>query len=931
MFTFPIDHQLDVPVGSNIVVTFSEKVVASAASSVKLVGADGTPFDATATVTDEGTGVIFSGPALAPGTTYGVVVGSAIDPSAKNLPTSGPLFSFTTRSATPKSAAPSLIAIQGTDPALFATAPHRPLFETSTIRLVFSEPIDPRSVVDDPASIQLVDGATNMPVPAVVVANGIHVSIDPVDDLAAGQTYTLKLGNRIRDLDGHTFIPAQIPLTPLATRGTVIKQILRTRGATDPGPKQTRSGAARNTIAIDKPLIGKTTSNLNNSALHAELGNPKALDGPIAFTIRKGQRLTASGLDVKLDGAIPSGLATGDIQIEILTDADGRLYRNPYQAAGQRPENQNAPVYVDLVLDVAVYATDPGGNAVLAQTILGIQATGTAVATDGVLAIETVAAMDFGLLGIATAPSNFVMELITDPAGVPAVDSDTAAPTMLASYPEAETDGQPVGAGIEVIFDEPIDLARANAGGVRLTDASNGDVAAVIESHGAAIVVRPLAPLKYSSRYHIVLADVADQSGNAAVGTTFAFSTEALQNTNIPITVSSVYPGAACTLTGGHCTGGKSSDDSYHPFTLPANEPIEVGFTQPLVANTIALGTACGKGTVRVEEFAGGTCKAAVPGTLIRRDRSLQFVPDVPWTPGTTYRLSLISGNNSGCDANEICGISGDAASFDPLNGMTNGDGGGNNLSIDFAGAPASTSTFMVAETTPFTDINGSGTVDGAEALRDENRAALRITDHSGIVTNAQFNSDCDPSTPEHEACMYLQGGMPVEMGELSTSCPLPDGSSAASCIPVKISAQTMYATSITMAATIAGIATINTDTKTSVMRVREPAGGPLMGYIVDRNGTPTMITALELYMDAHDMSLPLSSHDLHSKPMSLILVGPVTFLADGRIAIALTNTADVEIDVNISSITAGQVKMLLAKDQMKLQLLSRPIRGVER
>ena len=66
------------------------------------------------------------------------------------------------------------------------------------------------------------------------------------------------------------------------------------------------------------------------------------------------------------------------------------MYRNPHQPGGQRPENDRAPLYVDLSFDVAIYAMDPEGNAVLTQTVLGVQATGTAIATDGVLAIETV-------------------------------------------------------------------------------------------------------------------------------------------------------------------------------------------------------------------------------------------------------------------------------------------------------------------------------------------------------------------------------------------------------------------------------------------------------------------------------------------------------------------------------------------------------------
>ena len=57
-------------------------------------------------------------------------------------------------------------------------------------------------------------------------------------------------------------------------------------------------------------------------------------------------------------------------------------------------------------------------------------------------------------------------------------------------------------------------------------------------------------------------------------------------------------------------------------------------------------------------------------------------------------------------------------------------------------------------------------------------------------------------------------------------------------------------------------------------MRLREPAGGPVTGYIIDDGGEPTMVVALDLYMDAPDLSLPLvDGHDLHSKPLSISLL----------------------------------------------------------
>src|SRR5262249_27605617 len=147
------------------------------------------------------------------------------------------------------------------------------------------------------------------------------------------------------------------------------------------------------------------------------------------------------------------------------------------------------------------------------------------------------------------------------------------------------------------------------------------------------------------------------------------------------------------------------------------------------------------------------------------RDRSFAFVPDTPWVAGKHYRLTLISGNNSSCAAGELCGVS-DAASFDPLSSMSGtGASGGPDLVINFVGAAPTGGTYMLAETGPYSDINGSGTFDGTETEADDNRAALRITGTGGLVGSAHFNgNDCIPSTPETEACLYLTGAMPVEM-----------------------------------------------------------------------------------------------------------------------------------------------------------------------
>jgi hypothetical protein len=356
-------------------------------------------------------------------------------------------------------------------------------------------------------------------------------------------------------------------------------------------------------------------------------------------------------------------------------------------------------------------------------------------------------------------------------------------------------------------------------------------------------------------------------------------------------------------------------------------------FTQPLDQSHVLLGSACGAGDVRVEEVDGsGNCTAAVPGTLLRRDRSLSFVPDTPWLAGSTYQLTLVSGGNTGCTAGDLCGIS-RAASFDPLNGTTNSGAGGPSAVFAFAGAAASTATtYMIATALPYTDTNASGFVDTGETPQDANRAAMKITGTSGAVSSASFNGpNCVTGASDIEPCIYVLGSLPVEMGALQQNCTLPDGSTASSCVPVTMTASTMYGTSVSLNATVVDLFDTTNNTGTSVMRIREPASGPPMGYIVDMGGTATLVAQLSLYLDAPDLSLPLgASHDLHSKPLTVLLQGPVSFLPDGRIAIAAVSTADVNVTVNISAALgiSGSIQMQIPAGEMKLQLVSPLLRG---
>jgi hypothetical protein len=930
VFTYPVDHQLDVPLGARLLVSYALPVDPNLASSCAVIGPDG-PVEISARIVGDGKTLALTSSAFEPGTTYRVQVGGT---GSSGEGVGAQLFGFTTRSDRPRAGAPSLIAVNGSEPALVGdpTTAFRPIFESSTLQLVFSEPLDPRTVVLEPGALELVDAVTGEAVSATLFASGIHAAIDPAAPLVPGTTYLLRLGDHLVDLAGEHLAPSTVSFVPVDSLGRgPIHQVFRTRQDGDPDAAIARTDVT-NAMEVLHPLIGEATAAMQPNVLATELGDPLALGGPIAFRIPAGQRLSSSGLAIQLAGTIPSGLETGDIQIELVTDGGGRLYRNRYRPADTIPDNTTSPLLVDLSFDLAVYATDPTGNAVLAQTVLGVQLTGLAIADEGALAIETLGALDIGLLGITGAPANIVLDLISDPGATPAVDVQP--PALLTSLPAADSHDWVADEGIELVFDEPIDIARARAGGIVLRDGATA-VAATLELHGSVVVVRPRTPLAGNHSYKVELADVADRAGNVMAAQSLAVATQMLVQTDVPASVVAVQPGAPCSLVDakqpsmGRCAGGAAADDRYRPFALAANERIAVVFDQPLRASSLVLGRSCNTGSIRVERVdAQGACVDAVGGTLLVHQRDVAFVPDRPWQPGERYRLRLVAGANASCDANEICGANGRPANFDPLAGTTTG--GGPDLISDFVGEPTTRATTLLATASPSADLNGSGRMEQGEVHPDDNRVALRIAGTSGLIDSASFQGpDCVPSTPAVESCMYVLGAIPAQLGERRDNCTLPDGSTVASCVPVTMSAQAMYSTSVTMTAGALGIP-LTTETGMSVMRVRERADGPLEGFIVDRGGTPTLVVALDLYMDAPDMSLPLAQHDMHSKPLAVALEGPLVFKPDGRIAITLRNTADVPISVGINAplgIT-GAVKLVVPAGEMRLQLMSRAQRG---
>ena len=921
---------------------------------------------------------------LQQGTRYELYVkGAVIGGGTTNLSSSEPLVTFLTSQTDPViNVAPTVTAINGEDPDVYSSVlpspptPRYPMMDFSTIRVEFSEPLDEKTVRIDstdvpnsPFAFVSVDGATETLVPGSLMVRKQHISFDPDDDLTPGATYRLRLNAGITDLNGESVNPVEYELVPEDSNscGCVITQRFNTTAAFGEAgfPQASRiTGRPLNAIDLYSPLIGSNDINLRDATLEARLADPSAFGGLIPFVIRKGASLDITGLDLALGGEVSANLQTGEITASFISDVTGYMDRNPYRPYSTQVDDDKSPVFVYLIFDLALTSSDPNGNAVLNQTIPHIQATGTARVSGGTLYIESVRTLEMDLLGLDRAPAHMVLGIQSDLVSLPS--EDTTAPTITASYPAVDSTDFPIRDELSLIFSEPINNTGVEPQDqIILTNVTDGgQVAFQLAWDGSTVLMKPNTPLSKGKQYQITLGALEDLAGNTlsldaadATGGTgvITFNTENPVATTVGPLVTSVYNGAACNLTGGdanfagRCVGGAGTDERYLPFTIPTDGRIEVFFTQPMNQSTLALGTSCGSGAIRIEELSGGSCVGVVEGSLITDTRSIKFTPTNGWIEGTQYRVTLVPGSNTSCGAGEICSDNGIPLNPDPLNGGQAGDAGGGNIVNIFTAVAANNDVYLPLKLEPFTDMNGNGFVDGSETARTENSAGVNVTSFGGIVTAASMVGDNN---------IYFNGALPVTVGEPEplTIDGTPWGMTIAgsSQIPVRVHPGVLYGTSITMASTARVTALIipinvpieDTNTGINILRLRETGGNPITGYIVEEEGQdqPQFIAQLDLYMDAPDMTIrpdsafldSLSSvdHDLVSKPLTAIVKGPITFMDDGRIVIEQANvdninlTINVEATVPLSPLQFGTINLQIPANAMQLRLIGNPLKG---
>ena len=358
---------------------------------------------------------------------------------------------------------------------------------------------------------------------------------------------------------------------------------------------------------------------------------------------------------------------------------------------------------------------------------------------------------------------------------------------------------------------------------------------AVIESHGAAVVVRPTRAARVLGAVsRLTLADVADVAGNPLPATgPLTFSTPAIGTTLAPCRCT-VVAGESVRADRARCDTGplrrrrerrrRSTSRSRSPRTRPC----DVAFSQPLSAE---LGHARHGVQRRQRPHRGGRRRRRVhrrgarhadrPRPLASSSSPTCRGPPARTTASRWSRAATRRATRASCAACSAPRASIRSAARRAATPAAR------TSSIDFTGDRPSTEHVPVRRRPrPFTDINGSGFIDGREVARDENRAALQDRRaRTARSVGASFNgADCVPvDARERELHVPPRRDADRRWARSQQNCTLPDGTTVAVVHPGRdVAAGDVRhdASRCTRRAVIS----IDTDTGTAIMRMREPA-----------------------------------------------------------------------------------------------------------
>lgn len=973
LYSYPYEGQRRVSPTSPVVLRFSHPLTGGA-DGVRLTDADGNRVALAAPERVDGGLGLMVRPAegdLRPGTGYRVTL-DGLESEAGPLAFPDGALTFETRLATD-----GANRQRGFDTVLrlrevLPDGEELPFMDFSTLRLRFNQMLDADTLTYG-ESVSLTTGGEL--VPAIMLAKGDVVTLDPRQDLQPGERYTLTLGPSIRGFQGAALAGDGLQRSWVARdsrpRTVMVQETPPASGrgddpCADPDVRRSKlTGQAMNCVPIEAVLLGEGDATQQSGDVFTELAFLPHYPDVSPLRIPRGSLLTGSNVKVKVAGAVPAGIETGDIAVTFLSDASGYLLPNPFS---QRPE---APRQVRLFMDVAMTAENPEANGALSQTLLQVELVGIAQVEGPRLVIDALGVVEPEVLGQETAFGLLSLhtESYPDQNNAPAPIPDTRTSFLQSTMPMAEdglaTTVQP-GDALVMNFSEPLDPQSLEQA-LSLTR-EGGDEPFDWSLDGASVVVRPHQPLRPGESYTLAVSDRAtDLADNPVQPASRTFQLPAMVGDPVAPVLITTYPGFPCAVdktswriaegNHGRCRGGSEDDDHLPVSVLPADRPIRVTLSQDIDPASVRLGDTCGSGSFRVERVAVDgdgnpvaspdgdkrkyQCEEAVPGRLEAGARTLTFIPDQPWEDGAAYRYGLQSVNRASgqqpddCVSGEaICSQAGKRLQTALLEGPEP-DWGGPDLEIHFRGAPATDSVFQALNNLPSADINANGFFDDGEPGYGDgepgvNTTRLEVLGGSTLTQNPRLACD----TPER-CDIQVVGALNSEViGPGEYDNPRTEQQERLPAVRVGLYPTQILASSVTVEADvlIEGGIPIESPTGTQVMRMRHPEdGGLIPGWIVATDQGPEFRADVDLYLDAPYLEAPLGGqHNQHSYPLTMELTGPVTFLPNGRMVINQVNGNVIPISVELTQLLGflgASIHLQIPAGAVKLQYLGVPLK----
>lgn len=1041
-YTYPLDNQQQVAPRAIIALQFSHEVTADA-SNFTVTGPDDEAVPFTLESVADGRGVVLTpDDALKPASDYKVVMNGVTVLGETTTFKDGTL-NFTTRAALEGPVETQKTASTFEVESLF---PDDQMFESmdfSTFRVRTTHPIDQSSAVYGDTVSLTKDGEL---VDALLLVSRNAISVDPKEDMTPGATYELSV-NGVESIFGeqiagftHSTVPQDTTSPTTGERAVLVTNAPPADdalGCQDEGViVSDLTGQPINCVPVNSTLLQDKTISKQQGDVYAELAFAPNFPEVTPLRVKKGGILKGDSLEVLIGGEVPVGFDSGEVTVQIISDATGYLFPNPNAESDQAPKN------LRLFMDVAFSTEDARSNGAFTQNLLHLELVGSGLIEDGQLNTDAITIVEPRVLGVDNAYGvlSFRMESYQDQENAPLKPFDTVSPFVpvldgdngveLSWQPGNVADRMEPGDPIIIHFNEVLEKETIVADESLILTKGGVSEPFSWKLDGSALIITPDTPVEYGVEYVITTTpEITDLEGNPLQMLDTLEGDNSLDFmlpeyvVNDPDDVrrgpfaATVYPGFPCASsdasqaeidagTQGVCISSSAESaqvevDELPIVDLPGNRFIRVRFSQNMDPATIILGD-----TFLVQKDEGGSW-ADVDGELELEPRALTFTPEQAWEDGALYRYVLTSnGGGTGCAG--MCSVDGLPLQTALLLGAGQKEGGPD-MEILFHGAPAASSVFQELANLPSVDVNNNFQIDSGEPVvsgdvidpLDTPANATMILPRDGggegLVTTANtgcgyegtppFTAD-DQAQCDSDRILYISGLLntdildfdPVEQGVPVVIYPTTvaltnldatavvgldlnvlDGGSTLDSIPVLgpilggVLEVTLGLVNDTVSALAGefggdgvldsllsvvgdvGLVPIDTATGPNIMRVRynEDENGdrtiPPVGYIVDTPDGPVFRITFDLLFDAPALSLPLGlEHNVKGLPIdSVDLEGPLDFLPDGRLFIALQNAQpkNVDLEITLAGLEGGKVKLLIPPGGINLSYQSATIK----